>query len=58
MNENPGMLAKWWNGLPPVARTTLAHAFSAASGLLSALAVYYVLYRIALPSKPFIYVAF
>ena len=58
MNENPGMIAKWWSGLPKAARTALAHSVSLATGLLSALALYYVLYRIALPSKPFIYVAF
>jgi hypothetical protein len=34
------------------------HAISFAIGLLMALVLYYVLYRIGLPSKPFIYVAF
>lgn len=35
-----------------------AHAISFVSGLFIALALYYVLYRIALPAKPFIYVSF
>jgi len=34
------------------------HAFSFLLGLLAALVLDYVLYRIGLPSKPFIYVAF
>jgi hypothetical protein len=34
------------------------HALSFALGLLMALVLDYVLYRIGLPSKPFIYVAF
>jgi len=34
------------------------HALSFALGLLMALVIDYVLYRIGLPSKPFIYVAF
>lgn len=34
------------------------HAFSLLLGLLAALVLDYVLYRIGLPSKPFIYVAF
>jgi hypothetical protein len=42
----------------PVPRAILAHAFSFAAGLVAALVFSYVLYRIGLPSKPFIYVAF
>jgi hypothetical protein len=34
------------------------HALSLVIGLLMALVIHYVLYRIGLPSKPFIYVAF
>jgi hypothetical protein len=34
------------------------HIISFAIGLLMALVLHYVLYRIGLPSKPFIYVAF
>jgi len=36
----------------------LSWAASAAVGLLFAVVLHYVLYRIGLPSKPFIYVAF
>jgi len=31
---------------------------SVLAGLLAALVIHYVLYRVGLPSKPFIYVAF
>jgi hypothetical protein len=34
------------------------HVLSFAIGLLMAVVIHYVLYRIGLPSKPFIYVAF
>jgi hypothetical protein len=34
------------------------HVLSFAIGLLMALIMHYLLYRIGLPSKPFIYVAF
>jgi hypothetical protein len=34
------------------------HLISFAIGLLMALVLHYVLYRVGLPSKPFIYVAF
>jgi hypothetical protein len=55
--------------LPPILRTLKdrlehkltgagRHAVSFAIGLLMALVIDYVLYRIGLPSKPFIYVAF
>ena len=40
------------------ARRWAARGISLAAGLLVALVVHYVLYRIGLPSKPFIYVAF
>lgn len=36
----------------------LAWALSLAAGLLVAVVMHYVLYRMGLPSKPFIYVAF
>jgi hypothetical protein len=52
----------WWTSLtkdlPPRARQILAAALSLALGLFVALILHYVLYRIGLPSKPFIYVAF
>ncbi len=41
----------------PVAKT-LSHAGSLLLGLLLAVLLHYVLYRLGLPSKPFIYVAF
>jgi hypothetical protein len=46
---------------PPVAaaaKSALAHVLSFAAGLAAALVFSYVLYRIGLPSKPFIYAAF
>lgn len=51
-------LRKFWSSLPPPAATAAAHLGSLAVGLLAAFAIHYVLYRIGLPSKPFIYVAF
>ena len=44
--------------LGPVPRAVVAHAVSFAAGLAAALVFSYVLYRMGLPSKPFIYVAF
>lgn len=54
----PTALRKFWDNLPPPAATALANAGSLAAGLLAAFVIHYVLYRIGLPSKPFIYVAF
>ncbi len=54
----PTALRKFWDNLPPPAATALAHVGSLAAGLLAAFVIHYVLYRIGLPSKPFIYVAF
>ncbi len=51
-------LRKFWETLPPPAATLLRHAASLSTGLFAALVIHYVLYRIGLPSKPFIYVAF
>lgn len=52
----------WWEKLsaswPPAAKRAAAAALSVVAGLLVALVLHYVLYRIGLPSKPFIYVAF
>jgi len=56
---NPfSILTKLYTDLPPVGRPIVRHALSFLAGLASAFAVYYVLYRIGLPSKPFIYVSF
>ena len=51
-------VAKRWSTLPPSATKWLAPILSMAAGLLIAVILHYVLYRIGLPSKPFIYVAF
>jgi hypothetical protein len=45
-------------GLSPALQKALAHAGSLALGIILAVLLHYVLYRIGLPSKPFIYVAF
>jgi hypothetical protein len=42
----------------PGAAACLSWALSAAAGLILAVVLHYVFYRIGLPSKPFIYVAF
>ncbi len=54
----PAIVTKLWHNLPPPVREGLAHAVSIGTGLLAALMLYYVLYRVSLPSHPFIYVAF
>lgn len=47
-----------WSALPPSVTRIVAHTASLATGLLVAVCVHYVLYRLGLPSKPFIYVSF
>ena len=47
-----------WLALPVRARSFALHAASLAIGIFSAVVLHYVLYRIGLPLKPFIYVAF
>ena len=54
----PNALRKFWNQLPASAATIFGHVGSLVVGILAAFALHYVLYRIGLPSKPFIYVAF
>lgn len=54
----PTALRKFWDNLPAPLATALAHAASLAVGVMAAFVLHYVLYRIGLPSKPFIYVAF
>ncbi|MFA5058091.1 MAG: hypothetical protein WC485_08260 [Opitutaceae bacterium] len=44
--------------LPPWLASLLSHVLSLAAGALAAVILHYILYRIDLPSKPFIYVAF
>jgi hypothetical protein len=51
-------LRKFWDQLPTPTATILGHLSSLIVGLLAAIVLHYVLYRIGLPSKPFIYVAF
>jgi hypothetical protein len=45
-------------GLPPPLHRVATHACSFLMGLVFAVLLSYVLYRLGLPSKPFIYVAF
>jgi hypothetical protein len=58
MNGLKKMILGAWTALPPGTARVLGHVASLLAGLLVALAIHYVLYRIGLPSKPFIYVAF
>jgi hypothetical protein len=52
----------WWEKLSadwsPLLKRWVARGLSLAAGLIVALVLHYVLYRMGLPSKPFIYVAF
>ena len=54
----PKFLTRFWHSLPPRAAKLLGHAASLLTGLLIALLLHYLLYRLGLPSKPFIYVVF
>lgn len=58
MAPRPPLLVNLREKILSRASGTGQHAISFAIGLLMALVLYYVLYRIGLPSKPFIYVAF
>ncbi len=51
-------LREFWLSLPPGSARWLARGLSLCAGLVVALILNYVLYRIGLPSAPFIYVAF
>ena len=44
--------------LPGPMATVVCHVLSFGAGIVAALILHYVLYRIGLPGKPFIYVAF
>ncbi|HUJ43412.1 MAG TPA: hypothetical protein VLW52_07375 [Opitutaceae bacterium] len=54
MNTLQTLLAR----LPPRSTRWMHRLISAGLGVLTATILHYVLFRIALPSKPFIYVAF
>jgi len=51
-------LNRWVDRLPAPVRPLLAAVLSLAAGLAVALVLHYVLYRVGLPSQPFIYVSF
>ncbi len=51
-------IGKLWRSIPGWLALWLARILSLAGGMVIALILHYVLYRIGLPSKPFIYVAF
>jgi hypothetical protein len=55
---NPGEHKSWWERLPPQVTALLPPLLSLAGGVLAAVMLHYLLYRVGLPSKPFIYVAF
>ncbi len=48
----------WLQRLPPHAVSTGSVVLSLLTGVAAAVVLHYVLYRIGLPSQPFIYVAF
>ena len=54
----PDFIKKFLSELPPPAIKAMGYAASLLTGFAAAFAVYYLLYRMGLPSKPFIYVAF
>lgn len=58
MSRSPQTFLKWKDRLTNQLPLAGRHVLSFALGLLMALVINYVLYRVGLPSKPFIYVAF
>jgi hypothetical protein len=58
MPSGPPILPSLRDRILSRASGTGRHVISFAIGLLMALVLHYVLYRVGLPSKPFIYVAF
>jgi hypothetical protein len=46
------------NNLPAQYRRMASHGLSLVLGIVLAVLLHYVLYRLGMPSKPFIYVAF
>ena len=54
----PQFLERLWQSLPPRTATVVGHVVSLTAGLLIALMLHYLLYRISLPGTPFIYVVF
>ncbi len=54
----PKLLVRFWQALPPRAVAMLGHAASLLTGLLIALMLHYLLYRVGLPGRPFIYIVF
>ena len=49
---------KLTGAISPMVERRLAAAFSVLLGLIAAIVLHYLLYRLGLPSQPFIYVAF
>jgi len=58
MNPPLSPFLKWLNALPPGVAKWVSSGLSLAVGVAAAVMFHYLLYRIGLPSKPFIYVAF
>lgn len=54
----PKPLSAYWQSLPPRTALILGRGISFAAGLLIAVVLHYILYRIGLPGTPFIYVVF
>jgi hypothetical protein len=56
--KNPGERKNWLGSLSPQQTAVLIPLVSLAAGVLAAVMLHYLFYRLGLPSKPFIYVAF
>jgi len=54
----PEKSISWFEQLPPPVARLVAIAFSLLVGGAVAVVLHYLLYRVGLPSRPFIYVAF
>jgi hypothetical protein len=58
MPEQPPFLSTLRSRLTGLMGSALGHVVSFVVGMAAAAVIFYVLYRIGLPSKPFIYVSF
>lgn len=56
--KTPGEQKNWRDRISPQQAAVLVPLVSLVAGVLAAIMLHYLFYRLGLPSKPFIYVAF
>lgn len=55
---HPESLQKIWQSMPPPVARLVSYVLSLLAGLLIAVMLHYLLFRLSLPGTPFIYVVF